>query len=255
MHAREVDELERLLFEISEEGILPEGSNIAQLLRYTVAAIELYLDEIKLGSLKTRHDEMDALRKAAQSQRKERYQRIGDLLDGLSEYGRQQIERRGKQRSITIPTRADLQDQSVETRNGFVGKRERRDWACEDIGTLVQMGGHVEEGRKRPSGRRSQIWVPLLLAPASPKNQPKREWERVLIERLQVGWRAATGKALPKTVSVHNPHPFVKFASRCLEIKCLNKTTARHSSIVDLFNEISKIDKNRRANRPVSHQL
>ena len=94
-------------------------------------------------------------------------------------------------------------------------------------------------GRMRPSGPTFAVLLSITAGPQSPKHPPKREWEEILIERMQIAWRRAVKDDLPRTVGSHHKHPFVIFVEQTVKATCLKGTGARHMSVVDMFNKVS----------------
>jgi hypothetical protein len=192
-------------------------------------AIEHYFTEIGIETLWQRRNEIEFLRKAA---KKRDYEKVRTGLERLSMMSRLSLDQRAQQRNqISL--------------SGIVGNlgdcgisKQRRDWACEDVAGLVCLGSVQKPSRKRANGRRSLSVVPILFAPESPKNQPKRQWERLLIERLQNAWREATNEKLPQKVNRDHPHLFVRLVNRCKEMRVFEDTLFKYASVVDLYNEI-----------------
>jgi len=205
---------------IAKRSKLPAEADLAIFAECIRIAAVFYFQSVRLRSVKKRHDELATLYSAAE---KRKYEEVAALLKDLSPIGRAQIEQRAHRRKIDLPALCDLQN------------IERRDSACESVAKLVRLGGHWKIGRMRPSGKRSHTWQPVLLAPASPRNPPKRDSERAFIEGLQITWRVATKKEAARTASRERPGPFVRLAQECLRL-----IGARHADAVNLINDIER---------------
>jgi hypothetical protein len=230
------DEIETIIKRLAEEGLLRPGTDLPDLIRSTQNAVELYFHDVALGTSKERHDEIHELYKAAIEKR---YGDVVDQITSLSLYGRLQVEQSARRRGVDLsillgPTPPTTEAEDVS----------RRNIACDTIASLVGIGGQMVDGRMRPSGRRSRSYSPLLLAPQSSKHPPKREWEEILVERMQIAWRRAVKDDLPRTVARHHKHPFVIFVEQIVQATCLKETGARHMSVVDMFNKTSKTPDN-----------
>jgi hypothetical protein len=103
------------------------------------------------------------------------------------------------------------------------------------IAALCRTGGTWTEGRKRPSGKRSRIWSPLLFAPDKDKNFAKREAERMLIINMQLTWLAAMGEAPATTADPRKAGPFARFAQDCFRL-----AGAGHVNVVKNINAVAR---------------
>jgi hypothetical protein len=184
------------------------------------AAAFHYFQDARLGSARQRRDEIRAIYDAAE---KRKYELLEPLIKRLSPMNRWQIKQRAHRLAINLPTNEDLQN------------IDRRDSACAAIATLLRSGGRYEAGRTRSGGKRSRsAYQPVLLAPRSPRNFPKRECERALVERLRLAWRDAAHAEPAATANRDRPGPFVRFVAACLKL-----VKAPHASAADLINDIA----------------
>jgi len=107
-----------------------------------------------------------------------------------------------------------------------------RDQACEAITRLASYGGRWTEGRKRPTGKRSRTWEPLLNAPPIAARPPRREAERELVGWLQRAYFEASNAEPALTASAEKEGPFVRFVRECLKL-----AGAAHVDPVELINK------------------
>ena len=133
-----------------------------------------------------------------------------------------QIEQRADHRGMALPNEGDLRD------------LDRRDEACDTVAALVRLGGRYKVGRRRLTGKRSRTWHTDLLSVPSPRNFPKRENERVFVERLRTGWRLVAKSEPAPTASHQRKGPFARFVQECLDL-----VGARQASAVDIINAIA----------------
>jgi hypothetical protein len=127
-----------------------------------------------------------------------------------------------------------------------IDNRELRDAACRIVVDLSQRGGRWVEGRKRPSGRRSRTWEPLLYAPETRSHPKRREVERAFVMWLQLAFLDAVGMVSALTASDERRGPFVRFVQECLRLVGVPEADA-----VGLINDLHA-ERSMRRERPMS---
>ena len=95
---------------------------------------------------------------------------------------------------------------------------ERRDEMMMAIEHACSYGGRWVEGRRRPNGRRSRSWRPLLVAPTLRANPPRHEAEIVFLGCIQMAWLEATGAPPALSTNPEQPGPFARWLSECLKV-------------------------------------
>jgi hypothetical protein len=120
----------------------------------------------------------------------------------------------------------------------------KREKAREAIIDRCEIGGCRVPGRKRPSGRRSWTWEPILCAPMLNPRPDIRSAERTFIMWLEVAWVEATGSNVPVTAHHVNPGPFARLAQMALAL-----LGAPHADAVQAINDLE-----RSRNGPVTPQ-
>ena len=79
---------------------------------------------------------------------------------------------------------------------------QRRQSAIEGLRQFLTIGGSIVEGRKRPGGRRSRSFKPLLRIPANMKlGRQRGQAERDFVGWLSLTYLEATDKLPPNTVN------------------------------------------------------
>ena len=112
---------------------------------------------------------------------------------------------------------------------------DNRERACVAVIDRSEIGGRKVLGRKRPSGRRSWTWKPVLWAPELNPHPEIRGAERTFIMWLQIAWRDATGMNVPVTAHPDNPGPFARLAQKALAL-----LGAPHADAVQLINDLER---------------
>jgi hypothetical protein len=169
-----------------------------------------------------------AERKAVDAQDTEQPIRLAQRAGAAREGSPEVITRRRRQERQAsgpilppLPQPTDLVDPD---------KRER---ACVAVIDRCEIGGRKVLGRKRPSGRRSWTWKPVLWAPELNPHPEIRSAERTFIMWLQIAWRDATGINVPVTAHPDNPGPFARLAQKALVL-----LGAPHADAVQLINDL-----------------
>lgn len=168
-------------------------------------AARIYVVEKREPTANDLHAEIGDLFRAAS--RKD-YEVVVDLLRGLSPSGRASLSDRGSRPGVGLAL------PQIET----LADDRRRDDACKAIVALCQIGGRLGEGRRRPNGRRSTTWIPVLHAPPSNPHPRKRSAEEDYIMWLGVAWLEATGTRPPRTGLHDKPGPFARLVRECLRL-------------------------------------
>lgn|SRR5215831_89599 len=193
-------------------------------------AASIYARDARVPTDNELHTEIYKLYRAAE---RRQYERIAVLLEDLSLEARDWLNKRGSRLRVELPAPEALRDISAQQK------------ACDIVLKLCQYGGRHAEGRKRPSGKRSHTWRPLLCAPQPRRNFPKRDAELNFIMWLQIGWLEATGKRPSLAANPNRPGPFARMVRECLEL-----VGASHADAVGLINELNE---RRRKKPPVRY--
>ena len=122
---------------------------------------------------------------------------------------------------------------------------ERRDEMMMAIEHACSFGGRWVEGRRRPNGRRSRSWRPLLVAPTLRANPPRHEAEIVFLGCIQMAWLEATGAPPALSTNPEQPGPFARWLSECLKV-----AGARGVDPVGLLNAVHATRRVRRKRHP-----
>src|SRR5262245_35858309 len=124
---------------------------------------------------------------------------------------------------------------------------ETRQSAVERLRLVLSIGGCQGFGRKRPGGRRSRSFRPLLRVPVRDqgakdklgrsiggRGRPRGEAEREFVQNLALSYLEATGRSPPETANYNIVirGPFSRFVHRCFEL-----VGARTGSVTRLINE------------------
>ena len=218
--------------ELAKIARLPPGADAAAFAAGIREAACIFARDASMPTGNELHDEIDELFKAADGRS---YNEVADLLERLSPQARAILQNRGAHPSIGIevPSPDMLRDPA------------RRGEACKGIARLCQFGGHLIEGRRRPSGKRSRpVWRPQINAPAKQRNFPRRKAERDFVMWLSLAWLEATGKKPSRTARWYEvargtrpPQlgPFAKMVRKCL---CL--VGAADADVVELMKEVHR---------------
>jgi hypothetical protein len=197
-----------------------------------------YAQSVRVPTPNEVHREIEALEKAAS---RGRYQKVADFLespspaaqaarDWLSERLRTPAER------LNMPTRRVTMLPDAGTLRNPSYQRE----ACELIRQLCTRGGERQEGRVRPTGKRScDTLRPLLYGPTPSPHFPRRAAELDLVMFLQMTVSRAGGK--PALTARHrsdhaDPGPFARMAQEVLYLV----GAPERADAVGLINELDR---------------
>jgi hypothetical protein len=202
-------------------GRLPWHANRKRFTEGVREAARIYARDARIPTRNELSAEIAALYRAAG---RKRYGEVATLLEQLSRRASKSINRRG----VKLPASEDLRDATEQQK------------ACEAVLSLCQYGGRYSEGRRRPSGKLSRTWSPLLVetvvvASKPRKSSPRREAERDFVMWLQVAWLEATGKRPSLAANPKRPGPFARMAAECLRL-----VGAGHADAVGLINELNR---------------
>ena len=217
-------------------GRLPEGADRKCFAQGVREAARIYAQEARTPTVNELRAEIAALHAAAE---RKRYGQVADLLEKLSSKASELLSKRATRLSLELPTSDDLRGPL------------RQQNASKAVLRLCQYGGYVDEGCRRPSGKRSRTWRPYLVAPEPCRHLPKRDAELNFIMWLQVAWLEASG-ALPNLAANRTSNreirgPFARMAAECLQL-----LGAGHADAVGLINELNK---RRKMKSLVRHQI
>ena len=118
-----------------------------------------------------------------------------------------------------------------------------RQSAIQRLSVVLSHGGRVGIGRKRPGGKQTESFKPLLNVPTGIKRKrPRGEAEREFVQWLALAYCEATGKKPPYTAREASG-PFWNFVSECFEL-----AGAPSGNVARLINQFGEA---RRANQEV----
>jgi hypothetical protein len=197
-------------------GRLPAGANRNRFAQGVREAARIYARDVRTPTDNQLHAEVY---RAAE---RKRYGEVTKLLEQLSRRTRQLLNKRG----VSLPAPEDLRD---ATQQGE---------ACEIIVGLCRYGGRYGEGRRRPSGKRSRTWRPLLVGPQPRRNFPRRDAERDFVMWLQLAWLEASDAppslAANRELNREIRGPFARMAAECLTL------VGARADAVGLINELNR---------------
>jgi hypothetical protein len=201
---------------------LPPDTDLPRFAAGIRSAAEIYIRDVDTADNNAVHHEIKTLYSAAN---RRRYVETAKRIDSLSQRTRDFINERSKRPNVpwVLPHADALRSEAT------------RDDACAVIVSLLRVGGRWQEGRRRPSGKRSMTFVATLHAPKLQKHPPKREAERDFVMWLQVAYTETTGQLPPLTANPERLGPFARMAKACL--KLIGMPAA---DIVELINELDR---------------
>ena len=201
-------------------GRLPAGANRKRFAESVREAARIYAKDARMPTDNELNAEIDALYRAAE---RKRYGQVADLLEKLSPKARELLSKRATRLSLQLPA---TEDQC---------KAARQERACEIVLSLCQYGGSYATGRRRPSGKRSRTWRPLVHAPKRTRHFPKRDAELNFIMWLQAAWLESAGERPSLAANPERPGPFARMAAEILRL-----VGASHADPVGLINELNR---------------
>jgi hypothetical protein len=203
-------------------GGLPVGADRKRFAEGVREAALIYARDARVPTDNELNAEIAALYRAAE---RKRCGEAAALVETLSPQARELLNKRGARPSLRLelPTREELCN---------VARQER---ACEIILRLCQYGGSYGAGRRRPSGKRSRTWQPLVHAPKRTRNFAKRDAELNFIIWLQTTWPESAGVLPSQAANPARPGPFARMMQECLKL-----VGACHADAVGLINELNK---------------
>jgi hypothetical protein len=210
-------------------GRLPAGADRKRFADGVREAARVYARDVRIPTNNQLHAEIAGLYRAAD--RKE-CEQVAALLEQLSPKARELLSKRATRLSLELP--------APEVLRGTAQQK-----TCDIVLKLCRYGGSYGEGRRRPSGKRSRTWRPLLVAPQLRRNFPKRDAELNFIMWLQIGWLEATGNRPSLAANPDRRGPFARMVRECLEL-----VGAKHADPVGLINELNE---RRRKKPPVRY--
>ena len=157
-------------------GRLPAGANRKRFAESVREAARIYAKDARMPTDNELNAEIDALYRAAE---RKRYGQVADLLEKLSPKARDLLRKRATRLNLELPASEALRDTAQQ----------------KAVLRLCAYSGSYVEGRRRPSGKRSQTWRPLLVSPKPRRNFARRDAERNFVMWLQTAWLEATGKS------------------------------------------------------------
>src|SRR5262249_46567548 len=96
-------------------------------------------------------------------------------------------------------------------------------------------GGFKTMGRKRPTGKHSQSFEPLLWVPKIEPHRPRSDAARELVRNLALTYLDATGKEPPYKVDFQSRGPFSQVVHECFEL-----VGAPSGDVTRLINELGQ---------------
>jgi hypothetical protein len=214
---------DQCIHELARLGKLPaDAASMAVFGKGLLAAVRTYADAARVPSPNDVRREIMALHRAAS---RGKYNVAADLIESLSPTARDWlIERlnRPAWRAVTLPDAGTLRDPA------------RRSEACERVRLLCTVGGQIIEGRRRPTGKRSRTYRPLLCAPLPTRHPARREAELDFVMSLQITFHKATDRMPALTAHHATPGPFARMMRRLLQL------AGAPADAVGLINELNR---------------
>ena len=111
---------------------------------------------------------------------------------------------------------------------------ETRKAAAQRLRGILSYGGKKKSSQMRPTGKRSNSWLPLLRIPQIPRGRRRDRPARHLVQWLAITYEEATGKKPPKVTNyeVTLRGSFSKFVHRVFEVMQIPT-----GNVTDLINE------------------
>jgi hypothetical protein len=199
---------------------LPPNADLEAFGRGVREAVRIFVQEAYVPTRNEVHNEIAELWRAAE---RRRYDQVAALLKRLSQQACNVLNKRKLR--VGLPSFDALSDPA------------QRDGACAAIATLCQFGGRSVRGP--PSKGSRPEWRPLLFAPVSRRNFPKRDPERNFVMLLSIAWIEATGTGPSHTARHPNGGrklgPFAGVVRQCLDL-----VGAKDADVVELINELHR---------------
>ena len=212
-------------------GRLPADADRKRFAEGVREAAGIYAREARASTDNELHAEIAALYRAAE---RKRCEQVASLLEKLSLKARELLSKRAVRLSIELPAPESLRDTAQQQ-------------SCDMVLKLCQYGGSYVEGRRRPSGKRSHTWRPLLHAPKRSRNFAKRDAELNFIIWLQAAWLEATGEQPSMAANAARLGPFGRVVAESFRL-----VGASHADAAGLINALNK--RRRKMSRAVTHQ-
>jgi hypothetical protein len=212
-------------------GRLPADADRKRFAEGVREAAGIYAREARASTDNELHAEIAALYRAAE---RKRCEQVASLLEKLSLKARELLSKRAVRLSIELPAPESLRDTAQLQ-------------SCDMVLKLCQYGGSYVEGRRRPSGKRSHTWRPLLHAPKRSRNFAKRDAELNFIMWLQAAWLEATGEQPSMAANAARLGPFGRVVAESFRL-----VGASHADAAGLINALNK--RRRKMSRAVTHQ-
>jgi hypothetical protein len=229
-HPIEADEVSRVFDDASMERLaclsrLPATADRQRFADSVREAARIYAVDARSVTVRDQRTEISALLRAAE---RGQYERVASLIEKVSPATRASLRARAKRPAFAkpglgLPAPEVLRDPATRTD------------ACAAVARLCRAGGRYIAGRRRPSGRQSVSWEPLLHAPQSLERPPKREAERRFVMHLQLAWTEATGDTPSLAANPNRPGPFVRMVQECLKL-----VGAGHSDASGMINKLNR---------------
>jgi hypothetical protein len=216
---------------------LPKGADILKLAESVRAAACCYVDEVPSLSGDEVRAEIKKFREAASFKRPTtnrtsgvKYEKVARLRERLSRESlgllTDRVARINRPPERTAdPVRVMGRNGETLTRKGSLAfdialptadqlrDSKRRDEACETIMMLCSLGDRdLYAPRTIYGDDRGDGGAPIR------RRRPKRKAELEFVGKLRVAWLVATGTRASRTASWHQPGPFVRFVTRCLQL-------------------------------------
>ena len=199
----------------------PPSADIGQFKEGIQCAARIYARDARILDDNAVHHEIESLYRAAEERD---CQRLARLIESLSPRAARLLNERAARPSLAI---------SFPAVRDFHNTR-RQTAACAKVASLCCVGGH-NQGRNRPTGKKSRTWQPLLHAPKPRRNFSKRDAERNFVIWLRAAWRDAAGDLPSKTADHRKRGPFVRVAHECLRL-----VGGEHADAVGLINRLGR---------------
>lgn len=205
---------------------LPKDANMRAFADEIRRAAVLYLSDARRANTNDLRYEIERLYKAA---RQRRFDHTARLINILSPAARDYLSAANPK--TKIPAVGVFLD----------GAKWRE--ACEQVEQLCSFGGKWMEGRRRPNGKTSRTWRPLLFAPPASPHFAKRDAERNFVLNIRLAYLESCGVSPAPTARLVRKGPGVHMISggfgRMVD-DCLRLVGAPHVRTVGIINELAR---------------
>jgi hypothetical protein len=219
---------------LAKAAKIPADANIVRFAESVRVAVRLYLEalpRLSAPQLRAKIERLYRLNSRAKHGDDRAARALARAVDTMPADMRDWLAHFGAPQTSHIPAAAEIVSPAT------------RQSAIQRLSVVLSHGGGMRVGRKRPGGKHSKSFKPLLNVPTGIKRKrPRGEAEREFVQWLALAYCEATGKKPPYTAREASG-PFWNFVSECFEL-----AGAPSGNVPRLINEFGRV---RRANREV----